>query len=53
MTRDEIIWAIERDRSNLWAALEGLDEETVTTRPVVGLGYPARPAPMLTDVQEF
>ncbi len=35
MTRDEMIQAIERDRANLLAALEGLDEKTMTTRPVV------------------
>ena len=35
MTRDEIIQAIDRDRADLLAVLEGLDETTILTRPVV------------------
>ncbi len=36
MTRDEVLQALERDRAQLQAALEGLDHQVVTTVPVVG-----------------
>ncbi len=36
MTRDEILKALKRDRTQLQAALEGLDEQIVTTVPVAG-----------------
>lgn len=36
MTRDEVLQALERDRAQLQAALEGLDDQVMTTVPVVG-----------------
>ncbi len=36
MTRDEVLQALERDRAQLQAALEGLDDQLMMTEPVVG-----------------
>ncbi len=36
MTRDEVLQALDRDRAQLQAALEGLDDHVMTTVPVVG-----------------
>ncbi len=36
MTRDEVLQALERDRAQLQAALEGLDDQVMTTVPVAG-----------------
>jgi uncharacterized protein (TIGR03083 family) len=36
MRRDEVLHALERDRAQLQAALEGLDNQVMTTVPVVG-----------------
>jgi uncharacterized protein (TIGR03083 family) len=36
MTRDEVLQALKRDRAQLQAALEGLDDDVMTTVPVIG-----------------